>query len=291
MKKIFNYFLLIIMIFGLSIFSTGCANDEMDGIEIAVTNYANEFIVSRLYSKHSKITSIYPDGVDTSTYQLSKKQKEEYANYQIFIYNGLIESERNLAIDLLDINPNLKIIDTAYVLETDYSPEELWLNPSSLLMMSKNVKTGLLEYITSTYLQKEIELSYDELKIDLSNLDVLYRDAVKDTNNRIVVVDDSALNFLQKFGLEVYCIDNSATDKLLMDVENLIINNKVSYIITFKGNDLSTNATSFINKYNKIKSLELHKLNILSDLERDEKKDYLSIMNDNLNLLTQELYQ
>ncbi|MDO4996193.1 MAG: metal ABC transporter substrate-binding protein [Bacilli bacterium] len=289
MKKITKYLLLIISIFTISIFTTGCGNDEMDGTNIAVTNYANEFIVDKLYGKHSKITSIYPDGVDTSTYKLSKKQKQEFSKYGIFVYNGLIESERNIAIDLLNINPNLKIIDTAYILETDYSPEELWLNPASLLMMSQNVKNGLLEYVESTYLQKEITDNYKELKIDISTLDVEYRDAIRDTNDKDVIVDDSALQYLEKLGLNVYCIDDTATDKLLVESEDLITSKKVSYVITFKNHDQSNNSKDMISKHPEIKTLELHKLDVLTDEERDEKKDYLSIMEDNLNLLRQEL--
>ena len=290
MKKIKNLFILLVVI-GLCFISTGCANDEMDGIEIAVTNYANEYITNELYGKHSTIVSIYPDGVDTSTYKLSKKQKQEYAEKDIFIYNGLIENEIELAKDLIDINPNLKIIDTAYVLETDYSPEELWLNPASLLMMAQNVKNGLLEYISSTYLQKEISDSYDELKINVSVLDVDYRDAVLDAGNKVIVTDDSTLKYLEKFGLEVYCIDNDATDKTIADVEELFKSNKVSYIITFKNNELSTNAKDMIEKNNNIKTIELHKLNILTDEERNEKKDYITIMQSNLEQLNQELYQ
>ena len=290
MKKI-NYLFILLVVIGLCFVSTGCANDEMDGIEIAVTNYANEYITNELYGKHSTIVSIYPDGVDTSTYKLSKKQKKEYAEKDIFVYNGLIENEIELAKDLIDINPNLKIIDTAYVLETDYSPEELWLNPASLLMMAQNVKNGLLEYISSTYLQKEISDSYDELKINVSVLDVDYRDAVLDAGNKVIVTDDSTLKYLEKFGLEVYCIDNDATDKTIADVEELFKSNKVSYIITFKNNELSTNAKDMIEKNNNIKTIELHKLNILTDEERNEKKDYITIMQFNLEQLNQELYQ
>lgn len=289
MKKTTKYVLLIISIFTLSIFTTGCGNDEMDGVNIAVTNYANEYIVDRLYGKHAKITSIYPDGVDTSTYKLSKKQKEEFSKYGIFVYNGLIESERNVAIDLLNINPNLKIIDTAYILETDYSPEELWLNPSSLLMMSQNVKNGLLEYVESTYLHKEIEDNYKQLKIDLSTLDVEYRDAIRDAADKNIIVDDSALKYLEKLGLNVYCIDDTATDKLLVEAEDLIKDKKANYIITFRNNDQTNNSKEMIGKHTEIKTLELHKLDLLTDEERDEKKDYLTIMEDNLNLLRQEL--
>ena len=291
MKKTFKYFIILILLVFVSCFTTGCGSDDMDGIEIAVTNYTNEYIVNRLYGNHANITSIYPDGVDTSTYKLSRKKKKEFSNKDIFVYNGLIEAERNLAVDLLDINPSLKIIDTAYVLETDYAPEELWLNPSSFLMMSKNVENGLLEYISSTYLQEEIIEAYQTLKIDLSTLDVEYREAVSNTDNKVIVIDDSTLKFLEKFGLTVYCIDSDANARTLAEVEELVKDSTISYIITFKDDEVSSNAKELMEKYSSLKTLELHKLNILSDAERDEKKDYLEIMQDNLNLLNQEIYQ
>ena len=193
---------------------TGCTNDTMDNIEIIVTNYPNEYIVKSLYGEHAKISSIYPDGVDTKNYKVNKKQKNEYARKDLFVYNGLIEKERDLALDLLSINPELKIIDTAYVLETDYSPEELWLNPSSLLMMSQNVRLSLNEYITNSYLKKEIDEKDEELKINLSEIDADYRVAVDSTNNKTIVVADSALKYLEKFGDKYFRILNYYRSRL-----------------------------------------------------------------------------
>ena len=207
MKKIKGLLFIILLI---PFFVTGCTNDSMDNIEVIVTNYPNEYVVKNLYGEHSTIKSIYPDGVDISTYEISNKEKNEYAKKDLFVYNGLLEKERNLAVDLLAINPDLKIIDTAYVLETDYSPEELWLNPSSLLMMSQNVRLSLNEYVTSTYLKKEVDTAYDELKIKLSEIDAEYRVAVESTDNKTIIVADSALKYLEKFGLNVICIDSDA---------------------------------------------------------------------------------
>ena len=232
MKRKIKLLLLLIL---LSVFTTACTNDDMDNIKILVTNYSNEYLIKEIYGEHSTITSVYPDGITIEDYNFNKKQKNDFSNYDLFIYNGLVEKERSLAMDLLDINPNLKIIDTAYVLKTDYSPEELWLNPSSLLMMSQNVRLSLVEYITSTYLQKEVNDAYDELKIKLSELDAEYRISVDSTNNKTVVVADSALKYLEKFGLTVICIDNDATQKTIADAENLIKNGTIDYIYTFKG--------------------------------------------------------
>ena len=283
--------LLLLLILIIPFFLTGCTNDTMDNIEIIVTNYPNEYVVRNLYGNHATIKSIYPDGVDTNTSEISKKEKNEYSRTDLFVYNGLLEKERNLAVDLLAINPDLKIIDTAYVLETDYSPEELWLNPSSLLMMSQNVRLSLNEYVTSTYLKKEIDEAYNELKITLSEIDADYRVAVDSTDNKTIVVADSALKYLEKFGLNVICIDNDATQKTLSDAENLIVDGTIRYIYLFKDQKANENAQNLLDTYSDVKTIELHKLDNLSDSERSEKEDYVSIMNNNLELIKKELYQ
>ena len=290
MKKI-KYILLLLLVPVLSLFTTGCSNDSMDDIEIIVTNYPVEYVVKNLYGAHSKITSIYPDGVNIDEYKISNKQKNEYSKKDLFVYNGLIEKERNIALELLAINPELKIIDTAYVLETDYSPEELWLNPSSLLMMSQNVRLSLDEYVSSNYLAKEVDEAYDELKIKLSEVDAEYRLAVDSTDNKTIVVSDSTLKYLEKFGLNVVCIDSDATQKTISDAENLIKEKKVSYILKFSGEESTDNETKLIDSYPDVKVLELHKLDNISDEERSEGKDYISLMNDNLELIKKELYQ
>lgn len=290
MKKT-KYLLLLILFLIPMTLTTGCTNDSMDNIEIIVTNYPNEYVVKNLYGDHATITSIYPDGVDIDDYNISNKQKQDYSKKDLFVYNGLLEKERNLAVDLLAMNPDLKIIDTAYVLETDYSPEELWLNPSSLLMMSQNVRLGLEEYITSTYLKKEVDTAYDKLKIELSELDAEYRLAVDSTNNKKIIVADSALNYLEKFGLEVICIDSDASQKTLSVAEELIQSSSASYIMMFKGQKLNDNAKKLMEVYKDVKKIELHKLDNISDNERSEDKDYMSIMKDNLELIKKELYQ
>jgi len=288
--KIKKYLLLILILVGCSL-TTGCKQDEMDDINIVVTNYPNEFVVKRLYGKHSTITSVYPDGVDISKYKFNKKQKREFSSKDLFVYNGRIEKESNLAFDLLDLNQKLKIIDTSYVLETDYSPEELWLNPSSLLTMAQNVRLGLKEYTSSTYIEKDINAAYEKLKIELSEIDADYRVTVENTNNKTIVVANSALKYLEKFGLDVICIDSDATDKDISRAEDLMGSEDIRYIYTFKEDELSDAAKDLLDKYSSVKKQELHKLDNLSDSDRSSKKDYISIMNSNLELLKKELYQ
>ena len=289
MKKLKVFSFIIIMVL-VSILSSGCTSDNMENINILVTNYPNEFITQKLYGTHSTVSSIYPDGVDINEYTISSKQKKDFSNYDLFIYNGLIEKERNLAVDLLELNPDLKIIDTAYVLETDYSPEELWLNPSSLLMMAQNVRIGLEEYISSNVLKTEIDEAYDSLKVELSELDAKYRIDVDNTNNKIIVVANSALKYLENFGLEVYCVDSDATDKTISNVQDLINNKKVDYVYSFVEEDLNDKVKKLVDSNDNFTVIELHRLDNMTDDERKNKETYLSIMNNNLDLIKKEIY-
>ena len=289
MKKVKILGLLVLLVtvcFG----ATGCTSDNMEGIDVLVTNYPNEYVTEKLYGEHSTITSIYPDGVDISNYNISDKQKKDFSKYDLFIYNGLIEKERNLAVDLLAMNRNLMIIDTAYVLETDYSPEELWLNPSSLLMMAQNVRLGLEEYISSNVLKEEIDVAYDELKVLLSELDANYRIDVENTNDKTIVVANSALKYLEKFGLNVYCIDSDATDKTISEVQSLINEKKVAYIYSFKEEELNAKVKKLVEDNASVSVLEMHRLDNISDDERNDKADYISIMENNLELIKKEIY-
>ena len=289
MKKIKYFSLLSIIV--LTLFTTGCKQDDMEDIDIAVTNYPNEYIVEKLYGSHANIESIYPDGVTISNYKVTNKQKKDYSKKGLFVYNGLVEQERSLAVDLLDLNSNLKIIDTAYVLEEEYSSEELWLFPSSLLMMAKNVQMGLNEYVTNTYLKKEINSKYESLKVGLSELDADYRVAVNDTKDKTIVVNESNLKYLEKFGLTVIVLDDEASDKTIDEVKDLIDNGNISYIYNFNGDSLSDNSKNILDEYENVKEIKLHRIDNLTDKEREDKKDYMDLMNDNLTLLKQELYQ
>lgn len=282
--------LLVLGVFVLS-FATGCKKDNMEDIDIAVTNYPNEFLVDRLYGEHAKINTVYPDGVDIANYKITSKQKQNYSDMELFVYTGLLEKERDLAGDLLNLNKDLKIIDTSYVLETEYSTEELWLNPSSLLMMAQNVRLGLKEYITSNYLSKKVDKAYNKLKIELSELDADYHLTVENTDNKVIVTSDSALKFLEKFNLKVICLDNDSTEKDVEDVKKLADDGTINYIFTFKNEKLSPNAEEVIKYNNNIKKLELNRIDNISDNDRDEGKNYITLMNENLDLLKQELYQ
>ena len=103
----------ILVLASLMLVLSGCfKKDDLDGANIITTVYPIEYLVQELYGENSTVESIYPHGIDTSTYELTNKQIKEYSNNEMFIYNGLSE-EKKLAATFLNRNNDLKIIDVS----------------------------------------------------------------------------------------------------------------------------------------------------------------------------------
>lgn len=281
--------LILILITCLTI--TGCLKrDNMEDIIIYTSNYPINYIIDYLYGNNSKILSIYPNGVDVTTYELTNKQIEEYSKNDLFVFNSL-DRDRDYAVKMINENKKLKIIDIALGMEIINSIEELWLNPYNYLMMAQNLKNGLKEYITNPYLSKEVEENYEELKLKLSQLDAKIKTAIKSSNYNTIVVDNHLFKFLEKYDLNIISLeeDDDLTKKTIEDVKKLINNGNIKYIYT---KDTETNDT--VKKLLTNYKIELIKLNDMYSVDggvTNSNENYLTIMNDNIDLIKKELYK
>ena len=283
--KLFKKFLIISIVFLVS----GCfRNDSLENITIYTTVYPIEYIVERLYGDHSTIKSIYPNGVDTDNYEITDTLLSEYSDTDMFIFNGLSQ-EQNYVKPMLNNNKNLKIIDGTNSMEYSYVTEDLWLNPNNMLAVANNIKKGFSEYITSSYLQKEINANYESLKNDLATLDAKYRKVGTNATWPYLIVSSDKFLFLQKYGLTVISLENNdnLTDKIMNEAKKLISNGKIKYVYTLEG-ESNSNINKIIDGTN-VKILTLKTISNLSDSER-KTYDYLTIMTANLDTLKEQLY-
>lgn len=288
MKKI------ITLIFTLIIISTtsGCLKrDNLEDIDIYTTSYPIEYITNRLYGEHSSVYSIYPSGVNIDEYTLTEKQIEDYSKASLFIFNGLAE-EKNYVAPMFEYNKKIKIIDTTLSMDYEYGIEELWLNPSNFLMLAQNIKIGFNEYINNHYLKNDIEENYEQLKLEVSNLDAKIQLMADSSTTKTIVVSDDLFKFLEsKYGLTVISLEenDNLTDKTKADVINLINNGEINYIFTLQNEDVNNTVTE-IQSQTGVKLVELKTISNLTDEERQNKDDYFTMMNYNIELFKQELY-
>ena len=123
---------------------SGCSkNEDASALTVYTSVYPTAYILDYLYGDNLAITSIYPDGSNFEKYELTKTQIDEYSTNDLFVYNSTIDKEKNYAVELLNKNKNLKIIDASLGMSYVNDVSETWLNPSSFLMMASNIKKGL----------------------------------------------------------------------------------------------------------------------------------------------------
>ena len=269
---------------------TGCIKrDNLENITIYTTAYPIEYIVDNLYGNHSTVKSIYPNGVDINTYTLNSKQIKDYSNGNMYVFNGLT-NENDYVIDMVKNNRNLMIIDASSTIEYDNSIDELWLDPSNFLMMTLNIKNGLNDYITNHYLKNDIEENYEVLKIKISNLDAKLKLLSENATTTTLIVDDNTLKFLTKYGFNVISLDpNTITDKIISDAVNYLNKTQNKYILTLDESKISDTTKNIIDA-TKSGILVINKLSNLTDKEKANKEDYITLFNENIDKLKMAVY-
>lgn len=287
MKKIIKLFSLIGIIFVL----TGCINkDSMEDITIYTSVYPIEYVTERLYGNHANVVSFYPSESNPYEYKLTKKQIKDYSTSNLIVYNGL-DKEKDYIVEMINNNKNLKIIDATARIEYQNSMDEIWINPSSLLTIAQNIKNGFKEYVTSSYLQDEIDNNYDKLKLEISTIDAEMKEMVANAENKTIVVSSNDLTFLSKYGFNIISLDDSTvTDKIISDTKKLINNKQISYIYMKNNEEENSTIKSIKQSYPNVGILKLNTLNTISAQDKANKKDYISIMYDNIDNLKKELY-
>ncbi len=287
MKKVFSFIILFISIFML----TGCfEEDSMEDIKIYTSLYPIEYVSERLYSDYSNISSFYPNDINPYSYKLTNKQLKDYSKSNLIIYNGL-DKEKNYIVSMLNNNKNLKIIDASARIEYTYTMDEIWINPSNLLTIAQNVRNGLKEYIDSTYLKKEIDNNYENLKLEISTIDAEMKEMVQNASNKTIIVSSNDFKFLEKYGFNVVSLDDSTiTDKIISDTKKSIANKEVSYIFMKKDEKQNNTIVDIKKSYPTIEIINIDMLNNISTDDKNNKKDYITIMYENIDKFKKELY-
>ena len=280
--------LLILCLF----FVTGCKieNNDMKNINIYTTIYPINYLLTSLYGNYAKIYSIYPAGVDINKYKISNRKLKEYSESDLFVFNSL-DKDRTYAVKMINNNSKLKVIDVATGMKYDNSVLELWMNPYNYLMMAENIKKGLSEYINNPYLIEEVNNNYEKLEYDVSKIDADLTEMAKDAKYKTIVVDDDMFKFLEKYNLRVISLEDNdnLTDSTINEVKKLVNNGTIKYIYSSKDetNDVCKN---IINNY----GIDLVTLNTMETIDggiTNSNENYITIMNNNLDLLNKELYK
>ena len=261
-------------------FLTGCnlKKDNLESATIYTTIYPIKYLTEFLYKDYATIESIYPSGADVVSYELTSKQIKKYAKADLFIYNGL-SNEKTITKNLINKNKNLLIIDVSNGLSYTYGVKELWMSPNNYLMLAKNIKDYLKEYLDSKIIVNYVDQKYEDLAEILSLKDAELRSIGKEAKEKgtnTIVVSDNVFKFLENYDFNVVSLDE---ETLTEGTFNSIRNNfkKENYnTILVLDNNYTDNINSIIKDY-KAKAIDVKSM---INVDSDNTDDYLTVMQD-----------
>ena len=270
---------IILMLIPL-MFLTGCnlKKDNLESATIYTTIYPIKYLTEFLYKDYATIESIYPSGADVVSYELTSNQIKKYAKADLFIYNGL-SNEKTITKNLINKNKNLLIIDVSNGLSYTYGVKELWMSPNNYLMLAKNIKDYLKEYLDSKIIVNYVDQKYEDLAEILSLKDAELRSIGKEAKEKgtnTIVVSDNVFKFLENYDFNVVSLDEETlTEGTLNSIRNNFKKENYNTILVLD-NNYTDNINSIIKDY-KAKAIDVKSM---INVDSDNTDDYLTVMQD-----------
>lgn len=278
--------LLIISIVLVGLLS-GCSlkSNKLEDAKIYTTIYPVEYIIDYLYGENSEIESIYPVDVNLDDYNLTDKQIDNYATADLFVYIGL-GKEKEIAKKLLNKNDDLLIIDATYGLNYNEDIRELWIAPNNFLMLAKNIRSSLNEYLDNSFKEEDVNKLYDELYENVSWVDAELRNVAKEAkenDNNTIIVSSNMFKFLESYGFNIISledIEESGSENAINGIKSKFKNSTYTKILKLNS-DVNSKLMNELKSNYKADIVELN--DIVTNA--DTASDYVSIQYENIALI------
>ena len=129
------------------------------------------------------------------------------------------------------------------------------------------------------------------VEINISNLDVELKEMAENASNKDILVQSDELTFLSKYGLNITSVDEkTVTDKIYNDAKNLVEGDNIKYIFLLSGEEENEYTKKLKEVKEDLEVVYIDPINNISTEDKNDGKDYITIMNDNIDKLKQELY-
>ncbi|MBC1211451.1 zinc ABC transporter solute-binding protein [Listeria booriae] len=297
-----------------AVFLAGCGDNSgtqkkyNDKLTVYTTVYPLQYLASQIGGTYVDAHSVYPAGSDAHSFDPTQKDMMNIADSDLFFYIGLgMEGFVDKAKQSLK-NENVKFVVTTDNLhlptmsheEEDHEHEEdedghdhgdinphVWLDPNYMITMAATFRDNLSKELPA---QKEtFNKNYEKVVSQLKTLNTDYKTMADTAKHKDFVTAHAAYGYWEKeYGLKQIPIAGISTSdepsqKKLTTIVNMIKSEKIPYILLEQ--NTNSKIADVIQKETDTKTLKLHNLETLTQKDIDAKRDYMSIMKDNLAAL------
>ncbi|MGN1402101.1 MAG: metal ABC transporter solute-binding protein, Zn/Mn family [Bacillus sp. (in: firmicutes)] len=285
------------------------SNNEDKTLKVYTTVYPLQFLAEEIGGDEVTVTSVYPAGSDEHTYEPSQKDLIDMAEADLFLYIGhnlegfvtkakpVLEAE-NVPVaaigELIDIDIESHSEEDH---DHDHSEEEahdhgdvdphVWLDPQLMIQMAEQTTLQLIELRPEK--ENYFHENYIKLKTKLETLDHEFEKTVEASNKKEIIVSHSAYGYWEaRYGIEQLAVSglsstSEPSQKQLKELMETAKEHDINYVL-FEQN-IPSKLTETIQKEIGAKALTLHNLSVLTEEDINNKEDYFSLMEKNLEVL------
>lgn len=316
--KIKALFFTLLLVIGAALAgcsSDGAKKDKNDKLKIYTTIFPIQDFTKKIGGKYVDAQSVLPPGVDAHSYEPTSKTMVKIAQGDAFIYAGIgLEGFADSAKETLK-NEDVKVIPAAKGIklakgadhehegeahddhgegdEHDHGDKDphVWLDPIRSIQIAENIKEELVKLQPAH--KKDFEKNFDELKTKLEKLDQDYKNTVSTASHKELLVSHAAYGYWEdRYGVHQISIaglspTNEPSQKQLKNIIKEAEKHKIKYIIFEK--NVKPRVADVVKKEIGAESLTLNNLESVTKEQLNDKEDYFSLMEQNLDVLKKAL--
>lgn len=290
MKRI----LAAIFIVSIILSAMGCKNEEtdFDKPQIYTSFYALYDFASEIAGENADIYNMVPPGIEPHDWEPTVQDMAKLNYADAVLYNGLGMDNWVEKIDSSFNNSDLRFINTSDGVDTkDYSDPHIWLDPENVKIICSNILSALCEIdpVNSTIYKS----NYNSYAAQLDELNEAYKAALKNYENKSIVVSHSAFGYLcdayniNQQAIEGISAESEPSPERMMELINFIKENNIKYI--FCENLVSHKPAQTLADETGAELLSLSPFEGLTEEEISRGENYISVMYENLENLDKAL--
>jgi len=300
------------------IIAAGCSNNtakenkgtvkEGEKMDIYTSIYPLEYLTKQIGGKRVEVKSVYPPGVDAHTYEPTSKTVTDIAKSYAFIYMGagmegfaettakalkkqdveMLEIGRNDAIFIKSKQPDDHDHGEAGHEEHGHSDKDphVWLDPLKMIDIGEMIKDNLSEWDPKH--KDDYTKNFDRMKDNMTSLDQDFAKTLESNKQKHILVAHAAYGYWERYGIEQIPIrglssSDEPSQKELAKTTRLAEELDLNYIIYEKNQEDSLGKV--IQQHIGAKPLQIHNLEVLTEEDVNQNKDYLKLMREDLAVL------
>jgi len=319
---IISFALLLLVSFGCQK-DGGSSNNTEEKRKVFTTIYPIQFIIEEVAAEIVEVETIYPPGVDAHTFEPTMKDMTEIATSDAFIYFGpTMEGFVKSAAEALDgevvqlfsleeqeelfTNDNGEEIVSEHVDEHDDEGRDhedhdhdghdhggrnphVWIDPLRMITMTNIVTEQLIE------IAPDHEALFNRNKEDFINrleeLDDLFVSEMAKKEDKYLIVPHAAYGYWEeRYGIEQIAISGLSpseepSQKYLAEIIMKADELEINYL--FYEQNTPDKLIEIIKDEINADAYTIHNLSVLTDNDIENEEDYVSLMEENIQILSE----